>query len=54
MIYVLVVPAIGFKNCCMRKGRFDGSLRNHFFPRIKFFEDARNTAQAEAKAFACS
>src|SRR5881396_2049040 len=24
----------GFKNCCMYSGRYDGSLRNHFFPRI--------------------
>jgi hypothetical protein len=20
-----------FKNCCMRNGRFDGNLRNHYF-----------------------
>src|SRR6266481_6354612 len=23
-----------FKKCCMRSGRFDGSPRNYFFPRI--------------------
>ena len=27
----------GFKNCCLRSGRYDGSLRNHFFPRIVTF-----------------
>src|SRR6187399_1746054 len=24
----------GFKNCCLRSGRYDGSRKNHFFPRI--------------------
>jgi hypothetical protein len=23
-----------FKNCCLRSGRYDGSKRNHFFPRV--------------------
>jgi len=23
-----------FWNCCLRQGRFDGSLRNYFFPRM--------------------
>jgi hypothetical protein len=23
-----------FKKCCLRTGRYDGALRNHFFPRI--------------------
>src|SRR5258708_22203060 len=24
----------GFKNCCLRSGRYDGSRKNHFCPRI--------------------
>src|SRR4051794_16380608 len=24
----------GFKNCCLRSGRYDGSRKNHFFPGI--------------------
>ena len=24
----------GFKNCCLRSGRYDGSRKNHFFPRV--------------------
>jgi hypothetical protein len=31
MIYVLVVQTGDFKNCCLQKGKFDGSLRNHYF-----------------------
>jgi hypothetical protein len=23
-----------FKNCCLRSGRFDGCLRDYFFPRV--------------------
>src|SRR5437867_4257961 len=23
-----------FKNCCLRSGRYDGSRKNHFFPRV--------------------
>ncbi len=31
MIYVRVVQDVGFKNCCLRKGKFDGSLRDYYF-----------------------
>src|SRR5439155_21527771 len=24
----------GFKNCCLCSGRYDGSRKNHFFPRV--------------------
>src|SRR5438876_11530414 len=24
----------GFKHCCLRPGRYDGSRKNHFFPRV--------------------
>ena len=27
---VPVTPVGGFKNCCLRSGRFDGSERNHY------------------------
>ena len=26
-----VAPAVGFKNCCLRTGKYDGEQRNHFF-----------------------
>jgi hypothetical protein len=29
--HVRAIPAIGFKNCCMLTGFFDGSDRDHFF-----------------------
>src|SRR5205823_12921817 len=32
--FARAVQDAGFKNCCLRSGRYDGSLRNHFFPRI--------------------
>ena len=25
------IPAVGFKNCCMQSGEFDGSDRDYFF-----------------------
>ena len=28
------VQDAAFKNCCLRSGRYDGSKRNHFFPRV--------------------
>ncbi len=31
MTSVRVVPAAGFKNCCLRSGRYDGSGRNYYF-----------------------
>jgi hypothetical protein len=34
-ICVLAVPDAGFKKCCMQSGLFDGSRRNHFFPKIE-------------------
>ena len=33
-ISVRAVRDTAFKNCCLRSGRFDGSKRNHFFPRV--------------------
>lgn len=30
-IRVRAVQAAAFKNCCLRSGRYDGSLRNHYF-----------------------
>ena len=29
-IHVHAVPDAGFKNCCLRSGRYDGVLRNHY------------------------
>jgi hypothetical protein len=26
--------AVGFKKCCLKSGRYDGMLRNHYFPRL--------------------
>jgi hypothetical protein len=34
-ISVRAVPENGFKKCCMKSGRYDGSGRNYFFPRIE-------------------
>ena len=34
-IYVRAVPDDAFKKCCIRSGRYDGSSRNYFFPRIE-------------------
>ena len=28
---VRAVPGSGFKRCCMSSGRYDGTLRNHYF-----------------------
>jgi hypothetical protein len=45
MILAHVVQVAAFKKCCMRTGRYDGSLRNHFFPRIeKQFSGVLETA----------
>jgi hypothetical protein len=33
-IYARAVQDAGFKNCCLESGRYDGSLRNHFFPGV--------------------
>jgi hypothetical protein len=46
MIYVPADPDIGFKNCCLRKGKFDGSLRDYYFqgvnnPRARSYQGAR-------------
>ena len=32
----------GFKNCCLRSGRYDGSRKNHFFPRVRIFCGPKN------------
>jgi len=37
-IYAHADPAAGFKNCCMSSGKFDGSRRQHFFPRVKSYQ----------------
>ncbi len=44
MTYVPAAPDAAFKKCCMRSGCYDGSRRNHFFPRIE---------TAIAKEFGC-
>jgi hypothetical protein len=31
MICAHAAPDAGFKRCCLASGRYDGSLRNHFF-----------------------
>lgn len=31
MTFARAARAIGFRNCCLREGRFDGALRNHYF-----------------------
>jgi len=31
MTYVRVVLDVGFKKCCLPKGKFDGSLRDYYF-----------------------
>jgi len=31
MTHALAAPAVGFKNCCMFSGNYDGSDRDHFF-----------------------
>jgi hypothetical protein len=28
---VLAVQGSGFKRCCMKSGRYDGTRRNHYF-----------------------
>jgi hypothetical protein len=30
-IYALAIREADFKNCCLRSGKFDGSLRHHYF-----------------------
>jgi hypothetical protein len=35
MTFVRAVLDGAFKKCCMRSGRYDGSRRNYFFPRIE-------------------
>jgi hypothetical protein len=32
--FARAVQDTGFKNCCLRSGRYDGSRKNHFFPRV--------------------
>src|SRR5260370_474894 len=32
--FARAAPDTGFKNCCLRSGRYDGSRKNHFFPRV--------------------
>ena len=32
--FARAVQDAGFKNCCLRSGRYDGSRKNHFFPRV--------------------
>ena len=32
--HVHAVQDAAFKNCCLRSGRYDGSKRHHFFPRV--------------------
>jgi len=47
-IYVRAVLGSGFKKCCMQSGRYDGSRRNYFFPRIEAANPARgDIARAE-------
>jgi hypothetical protein len=31
MTYVHAAPAAAFKRCCLSSGRYDGSIRNHYF-----------------------
>jgi hypothetical protein len=40
-IYVRAVLDDAFKKCCIRSGRYDGSRRNYFFPRIENANMAR-------------
>ena len=40
MIYVPADPDIGFKNCCLRKGKFDGSLRDYYFQGVNNLKGA--------------
>ena len=35
--FARAVQDTGFKNCCLRSGRYDGSRKNHFFPRVRIF-----------------
>jgi hypothetical protein len=45
-IYVHVVLGSGFKKCCMKSGRYDGSRRNYFFPRIETVNPARGEIES--------
>jgi hypothetical protein len=40
-ISVRADPAGAFKRCCLRSGRYDGSERNYFFPRIDTKKERR-------------
>jgi hypothetical protein len=31
MIYARVIQDVDFKNCCLPKGKYDGSLRDYYF-----------------------
>ena len=33
-ILARAIQVVAFKRCCLKSGRFDGSKRNYFFPRI--------------------
>jgi hypothetical protein len=35
MIHVPAAQRAGFKNCCLRKGLYEGSLRNYYFQILK-------------------
>src|SRR5215469_14489753 len=37
MTSVPAAPGAAFKKCCLVSKRFDGSARNHFFPRLTIF-----------------
>jgi len=39
--------AVGFKRCCMKRGRYDGTQRNYYFqrPKIMKISSGRNLAR---------
>jgi hypothetical protein len=43
MICVRAALDAAFKNCCLRSGRYDGTKRNHFFPRVNHANGAVGT-----------
>jgi len=48
-IYVRAVLDDAFKKCCIRCGRYDGSRRNYFFPRIENVNLARGDVAPRAE-----
>jgi hypothetical protein len=47
MTRALAGRARGFKRCCLRSGRFDGSERNHYFRTLPHARRALRSASAE-------